>query len=46
MRVAQRLDDDPLVLETLTRNRNAKLGVSTRVSAGGRIDAGADVVAT
>lgn len=37
------LDDDLGVLKTLTRNREAKLGVYARVSEPGRIVAGADV---
>ena len=37
------LDDDLMVLRTLTRNRSAKLGVYARVSATGRISAGDDV---
>ena len=37
------LDDDLTVLKTLTRNREAKLGVYARVSVPGRIHAGADV---
>lgn len=37
------LDDDLAVLQTLTRNREAKLGVYARVSMPGRIHAGIDV---
>lgn len=40
------LDDDLTVLKTLTRNREAKLGVYARVRVPGRIDAGADVTVT
>ena len=39
------LDDDLMVLRTLTRNRDAKMGVYARVSATGRISAGDDVTA-